>query len=262
MHHPARATALALTVLLALPAAAQSGGDALAGRSLFDDTMATTGKTFTANCSGCHSVQTRRALLGGDPFAAIAWDLAAGRLVGAITGGVPDMAQFNGVLTQQEVYDLAAYIADTPATSTSTLDFDASAVNTPSAAQDVDLRHAVATSEALTVVSVAVNGSGAARFTRSADACDTQTLAPGASCRVSLSFSAPDTAGHTASLDFTLRQGASTTTFTRSVALSGAAAGAATPPPAGNDDGGGALGLGWLAALGAAVATLSRRRRG
>lgn len=265
MHHAFRAAACALTALLALPALAQTGGDAVAGRALFDNTMAETGQTFSANCNGCHDVQSRRAMLSGsnDPFGVIPWDRAAGRLVNAITGGVATMAQFGGVLTQQQVYDLASYIADTPATSTTALDFAAGAVNTPTAAQNVDLRHAVATDETLTVVSVAISGSGAARFTRTSDACDAQTIAAGASCRVSLSFSSPDTQGRTASLDFTLRQGASSTTFTRSVALSGVASGTTPPPPpaGGSDDGGGALGLGWLAALGAAVAGLSRRRR-
>lgn len=268
MPHRLRHAAIALAALLTLPAAAQTTDDPVAGRALFDDTMAETGQTFSANCSGCHSVQSRRAQLSGsnDPFGMIAWDLAAGRLVNAITGGVPEMSQFGGVLTQRQVYDLAAYLADTPRTSSTALDFSASAVNTPSAAQDIDLRHAVATDESLSVVSVSISGSSAARFTRSADACETQTLAPGASCRISLNFSSPDTQGHTASLDLTLRQGASTTTFTRSVALTGVASSTTTPPPpaGGNDSdsGGGALGLGWLAALGAAVAALSRRRRG
>lgn len=259
-----RTAALALTALLTLPATAQTGGDALAGRTLFDDTMNATGRTFSANCSGCHDVQSRRALLSGsnDPFGVITWDTAAGRLVRAITGGVADMSQFNGVLTQQQVYDLGAYLADTPTTSAAALDFDASAVNTPSAAQNLDLRHALASGESLTVVSVALGGAGAARFTRTADTCSAQTLAAGASCRVSLSFASPDTASHAATLDFTLRQGASASTFTRSVALSGVAAGSTTPPPTGGSDGGGgALGGGWLAALGAAVLALSRRRR-
>lgn len=265
MHHAFRAAACALTALLALPAAAQSIDDPVAGRALFDNTMAETGRTFSANCSGCHSVQSRRAMLSNnnDAFAAIAFDDALGALVGAITGGVAAMAQFNNVLTLQQVRDLSAYIVDTPRSSTTALDFSASAVNTPTAAQNVDLRHAVATDETLAVVSVAISGSGAARFTRTSDACDAQTIAAGASCRVSLSFSSPDTQGRTASLDFTLRQGASSTTFTRSVALSGVASGTTPPPPpaGGSDDGGGALGLGWLAALGAAVAGLSRRRR-
>lgn len=266
MPYRLRSAAIALAALLTLPAAAQTTDDPVAGRALFENTMAETGRTFSANCSGCHSVQSRRAMLSGrnDPFAAIAFDDALGALVGAITGGVAAMAQFNNVLTLQQVRDLSAYIVDTPRTGTTALDFSASALNTPTAAQNVDLRHAVATDETLTVVSVAVSGSGAARFTRSSDTCDTQTLAAGASCRVSLSFSSPDTQGHTASLDFTLRQGGSSTTFTRSVALSGVANSTTPPPPAsGSDDsGGGALGLGWLAALGAAVAGLSRRRRG
>jgi mono/diheme cytochrome c family protein len=266
MTHRLRLAAIALTAMLALPAAAQTGGDAVAGRALFDDTMAATGQSFSANCTGCHDVQSRRAMLSGsnNPYGAVTWDSAAGRLVSAITGGVPAMSQFGGVLTPQQVYDLAAYIADTPRTSATALDFSASAVNTPSAAQDVDLRHAVAIDEPLEVVSVAISGSGAARFTRTSDTCDAQTLVAGASCRVSLSFSSPDTQGRTASLDFTLRQGASSTTFTRSVALTGVASGTTTPPPpvgGSGDDGGGALGLGWLAALAAAVAALSRRRR-
>lgn len=264
MTHRLRPAAIALAALLALPAAAQTADDPVTGRALFDDTMAETGRSFSANCSGCHSVQSRRAMLsnGNDPFAAVAFDDAMGALVGAITGGVEAMAQFNNVLTLQQVRDLSAYIADTPRTSATALDFSASAVNTPSAAQDVDLRHAVATDETLTVVAVAISGSGAARFTRTSDTCDAQTLAAGASCRVSLRFSSPDTQGRAASLDFTLRQGASSTTFARSVALSGVAGGTTTPPPpaGGSDDGGGALGLGWLAALGVAVAGLRRRR--
>jgi mono/diheme cytochrome c family protein len=252
----------ALAALLTLPSAAQAADDPLAGRSLFDDTMAATGRSFSANCSGCHSVQSRRAMLSGsnDPFAVIAFDDALGALVVAITGGVDAMAQFNNVLTLQQVRDLCAYIVDTPRTSVTALDFSADAVDSPSAAQDVDLRHAVATDETLTVVSVAISGSDAARFTRTADACSAQTLIPGASCRVTLSFSSPDTQGRTASLDFTLRQGGSTTTFTRSVALSGVASGA-QPPSTAVNEGGGALGMGWLEALGAGVAGLSGRRR-
>jgi mono/diheme cytochrome c family protein len=267
MPYRLRSAAIALATLLTLPAAAQTADDPVAGRALFDNTMAETGRTFSANCSGCHSVQSRRAMLSSDndPFAAIAFDDALGALVGAITGGVDVMRQFNNVLTLQQVRDLSAYIVDTPRSSSTALDFSASAVNTPAAAQNVDLRHAVATDETLTVVSVTISGNGAARFARTSDSCNTQTLAAGASCRVSLSFSSPDTQGHTASLDFTLRQGASATAFTRSVALSGVAGGTTPPPPpaGGNDDsGGGALGLGWLAALGAAVTGLSRRRRG
>lgn len=267
MPYRLRLAALAIAALIALPAA-RAADDPVAGRALFDDTMAQTGLTFSANCSGCHSVQSRRAMLSGsnDPFGVIAFDDTVGALVSAITGGVDVMRQFNNVLTLQQVRDLSAYIADTPRTSATALDFSASAVNTPSATQNLDLRHAVATDETLTVVSVAISGSGAARFTRNADTCDAQTLGAGDSCPVTLSFSAPDGARYDASLDFTLRQGSSTTTFTRSVALSGVATDTTTPPPppppADNDDGGGALGLGWLAALAAAVAALSRRRRG
>ncbi len=270
MPYRLRPAALAIVALIALPAA-HAADDPVAGRALFDNTMAVTGQTFSANCSGCHSVQSRRAMLSGsnDPFAVIAFDDAASALIGAITGGVDVMRQFNNVLTLQQVRDLSAYIADTPRTSATALDFSASAFDTPSAAQDLDLSHALATDESLTVVSVALGGTDAARFTRTADTCTAQTIAPGASCRVSLNFSSPDSQGRAATLDFTLRQGASTSTFTRSVALSGVASGTTTPPPppppagGGSDDGGGgALGLGWLAALAGAVAALSRRRRG
>ena len=157
------------------------------------------------------------------------------------------MAQFNNEPGLQPVRDLSAYIVDTPRSSTTALDFSASAVNTPTAARNVDLRHALAIDEALTVVAASVSGSGAGRdLPRQPELLVARYAA------------------RTATLDFTLRQGASSTTFTRRIARRGVVSGTTTPPPpaGGSDGGGGALGVGWPTARGAAIASLSRRRCG
>jgi len=238
--------------------------DATMGKRLFEDTPSVSGiNSLTGACTSCHgTVEDRRIKIGGSRYAEIS--LAAGterfRLAMA---SISAMNQFDA-LSVAEVNDIAAYLADTPTRSASQLDFTVGALNTPSASQFIDLRHAVATTEALHVTGVTVTGANAARFTRQADNCDQQTLAPAASCRVTMFYAAPDTAGATATLTLTLRQGTSTTDFTRSVALSGvvAAAPSPTPPPAGNSaGGGGALGAAWWAALATANALLWRGRR-
>jgi mono/diheme cytochrome c family protein len=249
------AAALLWLALNADPAAAQN---AVAGKLLFDNTINATGiNTLPGACTSCHvSVQNRRTQIGGSPYAEISRTTAVNRLVAAIASQ-PSMRPFQA-LSPAQIQDIAAYIADTPETSTDQLNFSASAVNTAAAAQFVDLRHAVATTEALTVVSVAITGANAARFTRTSDTCDQQTLPAGGTCRVTIAYSSPDTAGTMVPLTFTLRQGAATTTFTRTMFLNGAVA-VSTPPPGGAsvaDSGGGALGWPWLAALGAATAAL------
>jgi MYXO-CTERM domain-containing protein len=64
-------------------------------------------------------------------------------------------------------------------------------------------------------------------------------------------------------MTMTLREVGAASSFTRTVALSGAVAVVSTPPsttPVATDEGGGALGWHWLAALAAATG-LARRRR-
>ena len=238
--------------------------DATLGKRLFEDTPNVSGiNSLTGACTSCHgTVENRRIKIGGSRYAEISLATATERFRLAMAS-IGAMNQFDA-LSVAQVNDIAAYLADTPTRSASQLDFTVATINTPSASQFVDLRHAVATTESLRVMSVAVSGANAARFTRSSDACDQQVLAPGASCRVTMAYSGPDTAGATATLTFTLRQGTSTTDFTRSVALSGVVASTpptTTPPESGGSSGGGALGAGWLAALVAANALLWRRRR-
>jgi cytochrome c553 len=258
------ASRLTLGIMALGAAASAQAQDAAMGKLLFEDTPNISGITnLTGACTSCHgTVENRRTKIGGSRYAEISPALAKERFRLAVAS-IGAMNQFDA-LSLSQVDDIAAYLADTPTRSASQLDFTVSAVNTASASQFVDLRHAVATAESLHVMSVAVSGANAARFTRTADTCDQQTLAPAASCRVTMAYSAPDTAGATATLTLTLRQGTSTTDFTRSVALSGVVASTPPPtaPPAGNgSSGGGALGAGWLAALAVANALLWRRRR-
>lgn len=247
---------------------AQPIDDPVAGRALYDDTAGASGiASLTLSCANCHSVQSRRMRIAGDAsdpagaYADITFDTAMTRFVQA-TQNVQPMAPF-GVLSEQQAHDIAAYIADTPKTSAAALDFEATAADAMTDSQSIDLKTAIATDESLTVDSVAITGAGSARFTRTSDSCDQQTLAPGASCRVAVAFSTPDAAPHDATLVFTLHQGASTTSFTRRVGLSGqvAASAPAPQPPAADSGGAGALGVGWLAALALAAGRLATSRR-
>ena len=254
-----------LAVALALSgAAAQATDDPVNGKKLFEDTINTTGQSFTGNCTSCHTnVQNRRSKIGGNPFAQIDAGHALDR-IGYALNNVSPMKQFQ-VLDADQLTDLAAFIADTPRIADAALSFSASAVNTPTAAQDVDLKNG-ATFGQVTIDNVAISGSGASHFSLKTDSCTAQKLANAASCRATVSFSAADTAGYSATLTMTLHAGTSTTPFTRTVALDGAV-GVVTPPstPAsgsggGGDSGGGALGFGWLAGLALATA-LARRSR-
>jgi cytochrome c553 len=263
--------ALACLALWAAPSVAQ---DPNSGQRLFNDTSNESGIGALGNCTNCHNAQERRnriatGSLSSTPiFTAVTFDRAMshfGAAIGGNYGGV--MGQFSQ-LGEERIADIAAYLADTPKTSVAQLGFTATAVNTNTLSQSVDLTNAI-TSGTLTITGVTITGSGAARFTSTADSCNTQTLAASTlltttSCRVSVRFSAPDTAAYSASLNLAMRVQGSGTTFTRAVPLTGQV-GSTTPPPAtggaGSDDGGGALGLAWLCGLALATAVLARRRR-
>jgi cytochrome c553 len=246
-------------LLVWLPAQAQ---DAVQGQRLFEDTPNVSGISgLTGSCTSCHgTVANRRTKIAGDPLAEISQATASDRFRLAIATVAP-MNQFDA-LNPQQVQDIAAYLADTPQRSVDRLDFDATAVNVASPAQFVDLGNSVATTQALHVVSVRVEGAQASRFTRSADTCDLQSVAPAGSCRVTLSYAGLDTALASASLVFTLRQGTAATEFTRVVALSGVVSATPPAPPgaAPADSGGGALGMSWLVGLAIAVALLTAPR--
>lgn len=252
---------------LCLVASSVHAQNANQGRSLFEDTINASGLSgLTGNCTSCHrTVQERRAKIGGAAFAEIGQALASERLRLAIQS-VGAMQQFDA-MSPEQVNDLAAYLADTPRRSVAQLDLSAPVVNAVSPAQFVELQHAEATTDGLTVVSVALTGASAdnARFTRSADTCDQQTLAPATGCRVTLTYMATDTAPTSTSLTLTLRQGNSVP-FVRTVALNGSVAGTSPPDerpnpeaPTPDDSGGGALGAGWLAGMAWAVALLACR---
>lgn len=228
------------------------------GAALYADTPNLSGVSSVGACTNCHiTVADRRTRIGGSAFADISFDQAMTRFTAAISGNFSgQMGQF-AALAAQDVYDLGAYMADTPKTTASALDFTASAINSPTS-QPVDLRHSAAPlgGSTLLVTGVAISGGGASSFALSSNACNGATLAANNTCRVNVTFNAPDTAGKSATLTFSLRQGS--TNFTRTVALTGAVA-VSSPPPA--DSGGGALGIGWLAALAGATLGLSLSSR-
>lgn len=249
----------AAALCLCLGSASAWAQSAVAGRALFEDTINASGiNTLTGDCTSCHgSVQNRRTQIAGSPFAEISLTLAINRL-GTAIASQSAMRQFQA-LSAEQIQDIAAYIADTPEISTDQLDFTASAINTMTASQFVDLRNSVAApaTETLNVVKVEITGTAASRYRRVSDTCDQATLAVAGTCRVTVDFSAPDTTPTIVPLVFTLRQGTSMTTFSRTVLLNGAVAVTAPAGGAasGSDSGGGALGWPWLLALG--VATLA-----
>ena len=251
-------------VVFGSPAVAQTAsGDAVRGKALFDNPATASGNPGLPTCSSCHgSVEARRSVVsqnsGGaaDPYADITFDMAMTRLSQALQR--QEMAAFR-VLTAQQVYDLGAYLADTPKTnpaSESQINLVA-ALNTSSTPRTVTLTHARATSENLVVSRVELFGTGAANFViGNRQNCEGVTLAPAQSCSVTVTFAPTSSGVSTADLVLTMRQGPSTNpSFERVLSFSGAVSGGSS-----SDDGGGALGLGWLLALGAAVAGLSRRR--
>lgn len=256
--------AAACLVLWAAPGWAQTSGDAASGRLLFEDTPGVSGVAQLGSCTNCHAnVQNRRSQVGGSAFADISFDTAMTRLGTAISVNVGGaMGQYNQ-LSAQQIQDLAAYIADTPKvtasglTSSNTLAFAATAVGN-AVTRNITLNHSVATTDNLTVTSIALSA-GTTAFTRTGNCT---TLAPSGSCTFSMTFTPTSATAESKTLTIGLRQG--TTNFTRTVTLNGTVAGGTTTPPpaAGGDSGGGALGLAWLAGLALATGVLARRRRG
>ncbi len=254
---------------LAFAAQAQTADNPITGKALFENTPGTSGKAgITMSCPACHgSVQDRRSKIsvstGGaaDSNADISFDAAMTRFTQALSSQ-PDMRQFQA-LGLQQVRDIATYLADTPKTtpvSETQLNFSA-ALNGNSAPQTVSLKHSTAVNvgETLQITSVAAIGTGAANFVLAKSGCEGVTLTPANSCSITVTYAPTNSTVSTPDLVFTMKQGTSTTTFERVLFLNGSIA--STTPPATDSGGGGALGLGWLAALSAAVAALARRRR-
>ena len=213
----ALAAALSLT-LVAAPAWSQAAaGNPVNGKALFEDTSAASGNNTIGSCTNCHSsVQERRAKISGNTALspAMSYETTISRL-GAAIGNVGGMAQFK-VLSGEDIADLAAYIADTPKASATSLTFTATAVNTMSAAQSVRITAPVAGNGALRITSIAIAGTGAAKFSRTYS-CDNKTFAAAESCDIGVTFSPNDTAAANPVLTVTMNEGASTTAITRSI---------------------------------------------
>lgn len=266
MHRHLLPAALALSALAPSALAQTPSGDAVRGRPLFENTPTASGKAgITANCVSCHgSVESRRSTIsansGGaaDPYADITFDMAMTRFALALQNQAA-MRMFQA-LDAQQVWDIAAYLADTPKTNppSETQITLTTAINTSTPARAVTLTHARATTDNLVVSSVALVGAGAGSFVLGNRlGCEGVTLTPGQSCSVNVTYAPTTNSASDAELVLTMKQGAGTNpNFERVLPFRGTVSGGSSP----SDGGGGALGLGWLAALGVAVLGLSRRR--
>ena len=251
-------------VLLGAASAAFAADDPAAGKALFLNTPAASGKPgITMSCPQCHvAVETRRASISGtgDPYADITFDAAMTHFTNVLQHQ-PAMQQFQA-LDLQQVRNIATYIADTPKTSPvseSLLNFTTTAINTTSAPLQITVRHGITASDNLTIANVSAIGTEAGNYTVQ-PACNGIVLAPGGSCAFSVTYAPRNTNSSTPDLVIALREGTPPNDFERVLSLNGSVS--ATPPAGGSDDaGGGALGLGWLAALAAATGLLARRRR-
>ena len=113
--------ALALSVL-AFAAQAQTADNPVTGKALFENTALASGNAGLPSCTSCHgSVEARRSQISGtgDSFADITFDTAMTRFTAALATQ-PDMRPLR-VLTNQQVRDIAAYVA---ANRTATTPFD------------------------------------------------------------------------------------------------------------------------------------------
>jgi mono/diheme cytochrome c family protein len=268
----ALATVASLFALLLLPGLARAQGDPVVGRDLYQDTAGVSGLNLSASCSNCHGTvqQLRTQRFGSTAWGDVSFDQAGTRLVSGMNR-IADMAQFRQ-LSQQQVEDIAAYIADVPRTGASTLAFTAPAVGSE-VTQVITLQHAISATAAgqqLVVTGTRLGGAAATPsttpvngFNLVSNGCAGQTLNAAGTCTLSVRYLASASPANVA-LELQLRVGS--TNFSRSVALQGSLAGAAPPPPGGapapgaDSGGGGALGLGWLLALMAAATGLARRR--
>jgi hypothetical protein len=258
------AAALACLLLWAGPGWAQASGDPAAGKLLFEDTPGEApAANLTHTCTNCHaSVQERRAHIdpAGGAFANISFDTAMSRFGSAIQsnqGG--SMGQFSR-LGSQQIFDIAAYIADTPKVTATGLNalnqlaFAATAVGN-AVTHSLTLTHSTATTDNLQVTGISLSA-GPTAFTRTGSCT---TLGPSSTCTFSMTYTPTSTASESKTLTLALRQG--TTDFTRTVTLNGSVQGATPPPPSGGDEGGGGLGLAWLAGLALAIAALTAAAR-
>ena len=252
-----RATVIGL-LLASTGAFAQTTGDPVMGKTLYENTPGVSGVGgITMSCPACHGdIQQHRALiaarggLDGGAYADIDFDTAITRFTQAIQAQA-GMAPFQALSSTQKGH-LAAYLGDTPELTPkndTAIIFSVAAVNNTSTAQTVSLKHALATTTNLQVISVQVVGSEAGNFSVTQQCVG--TLAPGASCDAAVTYSPRNANVSLPDLVLTLRQGGSGD-FERVLHLRGSIAGS-NPSVSGGDSGGGALGFGCLVALAMAI---------
>lgn len=273
--HALGAMAFLVAAAATAAGAARAAGDATAGRLLYEDTVNQVSNVFN-RCTDCHftrsnpaldRVADRRTALGGSEFAVISEATARSRIGAALN--IQDMVQFRGVLSSQDLDDLAAYIADTPkvldangTVITARQTFAAASVGA-NVFETFTLRHSQATGATLVVNGVTVTAG--TNFLVTGGSCAGATvgtpLQPGAQCTVQVGYTAQDSARQNATVSLSLTQQG--VTFTRAIAVTGEVEGV-TPPGGGGSlnpnpsggEGGGGLGFGWLAALAAAAAAV------
>ena len=155
------------------------------------------------------------------------------RIDNAINGGVSTMAFLQGQLSNSQLSDLAAYIANPRATntapvatlSTTTLGFGAVDTGATSAVQTVTLSNTGAATLQLSAISVS-----SSEFTRVGGSCTATTaLAVSASCTMNLNFTPANVGVRFATL--TVNHNASVTTSTVSLAGTGVAPTVVTTTP-------------------------------
>ncbi|MBT9527748.1 MAG: hypothetical protein IV105_21025, partial [Rhizobacter sp.] len=127
--------ALACLALWAAPSVAQTSGDPVVGKRLFEDTGNESGMQQLGSCTNCHTAQDRRNRIATGSnlqtpiFTAVTFERAMTRFGTAISGNLGgSMGQFNQ-LSSEQIGNIAAYLADTPKTSVAELAFTASAIN-------------------------------------------------------------------------------------------------------------------------------------
>jgi cytochrome c553 len=280
--HVLGAMALVVAAAATGAGAARAAGNATAGRLLYEDTVNQLGNPagVFSRCIDCHStgnpaldrVADRRIALGGSEFAVIPEATARSRIGAALN--IQDMAQFRGVLSSQDLDDLAAYIADVPkvldangAVVTARQTFAAASVGA-NVFETFTLRHSQATGATLVVNSVTVTVG--TNFLVTGGSCGGATvgtpLQPGNECTVQIGYTAQDSARQNATVSLSLTQQG--VTFTRAISVTGEVDGVTPPggslnPNPSGGEGGGSLGWAWLAALAAAAAAVRRTvRRG
>lgn len=260
--------ALFAFALVASPVHAQSSGDPVRGKLLFEDTPGTSGINTLGTCTNCHaSIQDRRAAVADSTAQSpvISFETAMNKFGVAL--GRQQMQQFTA-LSADDRTAIAAYIADTPKVDVTALTFTAAATNTTSASQTITITSPMAPLGTLAVSKIEIAGTGFANFGRTFE-CDGKAFtAPGSSCTFSVYYSPKTTAASTPVVTITMKEGSSPDILRR-VALNGsittASAAPATPAAtadasAGDSGGGGAIGWAWLAGLAAATMALARRR--